>query len=86
MKKPRFWWSDERGELVLDVPVGLNDVEMQNACKYTLGVYKQRYENLPPGDRRDTVHKGLVALQAGKVVQRVVGRNDFEIDRIIIGA
>ncbi len=85
MKRPRFWYSDERNQLVLDTPVGLNQVQMQSACSYVKNVYMQKYTNYPPGDRRDTVKKGLEALRDGRVVQRVVGRNDFEIDRILIG-
>jgi len=86
MKKPRFWFSDERNELVLDTPVGLNKVQMGMACEYLKGVYMQKYNSYPPGDRRDTVKKGLEALQDGRVTQRVVGRNDYEIDRIMVGA
>jgi hypothetical protein len=86
MKKPRFWFSDERNELVLDTPVGLNALQMRNACDFVKKVYMQKFESYPPGDRRDTVKKGLEALQDGRVAQRVVGRNDYEIDRIMIGA
>lgn len=85
MKRPRFWFSDERNELVLDTPVGLGALEMENACRYVAGVYYQKYTNLPPGDRRDTIRKGLEALRDKRVTQRVVGRNDFEIDRIMVG-
>ena len=86
MRKPRFWFCDERNELILDTPVGLSALEMQNACNYAAGVYKQKFEGLPPGDRKETVRKGLDALRDGRVAQRVVGRNDFEIDRIMVGA
>lgn len=85
MKRPRFWFSDERNELVLDTPVGLSMLEMRNACKYVAGVYKQKFELYPAGDRKDTVRKGLEALRDERVTQRVVGRNDFEIDRIMVG-
>lgn len=85
MKKPRFWYSDERNELVLDTPIGLNPVAMQNACNYVAGVYKQKFDGYPPGDRKETIRKGLEALRDGRVTQRVVGRNDFEIDRIMVG-
>lgn len=86
MRKPRFWFCDERNELILDTPLGLSTPELQNACGYAAKVYKQKFEALPPGDRRDTVRKGLEALRDGRVTQRVVGRNDFEIDRIMVGA
>lgn len=85
MKKPRFWYSDERNELILDTPVGLNAFQMQSACNYVANVYKQKYALYPPGDRRDTVLKGLEALREGRVAQRVVGRNDYEVDRIMVG-
>lgn len=86
MKKPTFWWCDERNGLVLDTPMGLNALQMSSACAFAAKVYKQRYESLPPGDRKDTVLKGLTALRDGNVVQRVVGRTDYEVDRILLGA
>lgn len=86
MKSPRFWFSDERNELVLDTPVGLNKVQMAQACTFVKNVYLQKFNSYPPGDRKDTVKKGLEALRDGRVTQRVVGRNDFEIDRIMVGA
>lgn len=85
MKKPRFWFCDERNELVLDTPMGLSDVQMKLACNYVANVYKQKFDGYPPGDRKETVRKGLEALRDGRVAQRVVGRNDFEIDRIMLG-
>lgn len=86
MKNPRFWFSDERNELVLDTPVGLNKFQMLQACEYLKKVYLQKFNSYPPGDRKETVRKGLEALKDGRVAQRVVGRNDFEIDRIMVGA
>lgn len=86
MKKPRFWYCDKTGGLVLDTPVGLSQAQMDAACKYVAGIYSLKFKSLPPGDRKDTVAKGLKALKENRVTQRVVGRNDFEVDRIMLGA
>jgi hypothetical protein len=72
----RFVWSAHG--LICETPVPLTPQQRHRAKAFALGVYGQRYQNLPNGDRRDGVAKVLKALQSDNFVERPVTVADSE--------
>lgn len=74
MRDLNLWYSgDPEVGWYLDVPFALPRSALQRAVEYVLPKQIDRWRSLPHGDMRDDLAKGIRALQAGKIEQRVVG-------------
>lgn len=83
MKPVRFIWSAHG--LICETPVALTPHQRQRARSFAFGVYGQRYQSLPPGDRRDGVARVLRALQDDNFVERPVAQFDSTKELTIHG-
>jgi hypothetical protein len=84
MNPVRFNWDEKTNQLILHTPVGLTDFEMHNAKSYAFNVFKQRYANLPAGDRKDGVRRVLEALRDNRICQHVTGKTSRSVERVIL--
>lgn len=83
MRPARFHYEPTLNALVLDSSVPLTAYQQQRCASFALPVFIQRWTNMPPGDRRDTVARIIKLLQAGKWVLRPVPAADCERDLVI---
>lgn len=81
MTPPRFHWTDHG--LLLDTAVPLTSYQQERAASFAIPVYRQRYDNLPPGDKRDVVGRIIRALRDKKWTMRAVQACDSEKDIVI---
>ncbi len=68
----RTHYEPHLGRWIVDTWVVLLPAQMECARQHTLKTQRQRYANMPPGDKRDTVAKSIDALEAGRIVRRPI--------------
>jgi hypothetical protein len=65
-------WSADRGRWAIEVPHGVSHDSIDSCIAFALPIQRQRWLNLPPGDRRDDCGRALTALRDRKVDQMTV--------------
>lgn len=74
MSPVRFVWSAHG--LICETPIPLTPGMRKRARSFAIGVFGQRWRNLPPGDRKEAVGRVLKALQDDNFVERPVPKYD----------
>jgi hypothetical protein len=81
--EPRVWFSDEHGWLI-DTLHDLTMFEVARCVNYTIQFQTPRIARMPPGDKRDYYERALSMLRVETIKQRILARNPWDQDRIIL--
>lgn len=81
--EPRVWFSTEHGWLI-DTLHDLTMFEVARCVNYTIQFQTPRIAKMPPGDKRDFYERALTLLHPQTIKQRILPRNPWEQDRIIL--
>lgn len=79
MKNSRLYWRAEPGVWFFDVPTGIPQAVAERVAIAHVPRLVDKFRTLPPGDRKDDLKRAIEALQAGKVLQRIVGERGNSI-------